>query len=59
MPGYKYFGKPSSSVKGKKGLGGVDFLVNEPLIDDIPITKRVKCNETIWLRIRNRSAVDL
>ena len=59
MPGYKWFGKPRESIKGKRGEGGVGFLVSEPLLDDVTIIKKVKCNETIWLRIRIRKGTDL
>ena len=59
MPGYKWFGKPRESIKGKRGEGGVGFLVSEPLLDDVTIIKKVKCNETIWLRIRIRKGADL
>ena len=59
VPGYKWFGKPRKSIKGKRGEGGVGFLVSELLIDDVTIIKDVKCNETIWLRIKIRSGVDL
>ena len=59
VPGYKWFGKPREGIKGKRGEGGVGFLVSEFLIDDVTIIKNVKCNETIWLRIRIRSSVDL
>ena len=59
MPGYKWFGKPRESIKGKRGEGGVGFLVSEPLLDDVTIIKKVKCNERIWLRIRIRKGADL
>ena len=59
VPGYKWFGKPRKGIKGKRGEGVVGFLANEPLIDDVPIVKEGKCNETIWLRIRTKKGVDL
>ena len=59
VPGYKWFGRPRENVKGKRGEGGVGFLVSEPLLDDVTIIKNVKCTETIWLRIRIRKRVDL
>ena len=59
VPGYKWFGKPRESIKGKRGEGGVGFLISEPLLDDVTIIKNVKCTETIWLRIRIRKRVDL
>ena len=59
VPGYKWFGKPRESIKGKRGEGGVGFLVGEPLLDDVVIMKNVKCSETIWLRIRIRKRADL
>ena len=39
MPGYKWFGKPREGIKGKRGEGGVGFLVSEPLLDDVTIIK--------------------
>ena len=59
VPGYKWFGKPRESIKDKRGEGGVSFLVSEPLHNDVTIIRKVKCNETIWLRIRIRQGVDL
>ena len=44
---------------GKRGEGGVGFLVSELLLDDVTITKKVKFNETIWLRTRIRKGADL
>ena len=35
------------------------ILVSETLLDDVTIIKNVKCSETIWLRIRIRTGVDL
>ena len=59
VPGYKWFGKPREGIKGKRGEGGVGFLVSELLMEDVTIIKNVKCNETIWLRIKILSGVDL
>ena len=59
VPGYKWFGKPREGIKGKRGEGGVGFLVSELLMEDVTIIKNVKCNETIWLRIKIVSGVDL
>ena len=59
VPGYKRFGKLRESIKGKRGEVGVGFLISEPLLDDVTIIKKVKCNETIWLRIRIIKGVDL
>ena len=52
VPGFKWFGKPRESNKGKRGEGGVGFLLSEPLLDDITIIKNFKCNEIIWLILR-------
>ena len=41
LRGYKWFGKPRESNKGKRGEGGVGFLISEPLLDDVTITKRL------------------
>ena len=59
VPGNKWFGKPRESIQGKRGEGGVGFLVSEPLLDDVTIIKKVKCNQTIWLSIRIRKGADL
>ena len=56
---YKWFGKPGEGIKGKHGEGGVGFLVSELLLHDGTIIKYVKCNETIWLRIKIRTSGDL
>ena len=45
------FGKPRERIKGKRGEGGVGFLVSEPLLDDVTIMEGVGCNETFWLRV--------
>ena len=46
MTDYKWFGKPRESINGKKrGDVGIDFLVGEPLLDDVTIIKWVNCNE--------------
>ena len=35
------------------------ILVKEPLLVDVTIITNVNCNETIWLRFRIRTGVDL
>ena len=59
VPGYKWVGRPRLGTKGKRGEGGVGFLVSEPLLDDATIIKNVKCSDTIWLKIKIRNSVDL
>ena len=34
-------------------------MLSELLIEDVTIIKNVKCKETIWLRIKNLSGIDL
>ena len=41
VPGYRWFGKPMESIKGKRKNVGVGFLISEPLLDDVTITKRL------------------
>ena len=59
MPGYKWFGKPWEGIKGKRGEGGVVFLVREPLLDDVTVVNNIKRNEAIWLKIRIRTGLGL
>ena len=40
VPGYKWFGKPREGIKGKRGEGGVGFLVSELLMEDVTIIKK-------------------
>ena len=62
VPGYKLFGrsrKGSSSSSSKWGEGGICFLASELLQDDVIIIKNVKCDDTICLRVRFGSSLDL
>ena len=56
VPSYKRFGKRREGIKGKRGEGdrGGFFLASEPILDDVTITEKVKCNQTKWLRLRIR-----
>ena len=41
MPDYKWFGIPRKGIEGKRGEGGIGFLVSELLVDDVVIIKGV------------------
>ena len=51
--------EPSQSRSCVLAWGGVGILVKERLLVDVTIITNVNCNETIRLRIRIRTGVDL
>ena len=52
IDGYKWFGKPRTSQRSQRGVGGIGFLVRECLVSEVEFITALVHEESVWMKVR-------
>ena len=51
---YNWFGNPRNNQTSQRGEGGVGFLVNKCLVEEVEHISNIKYEESLWIKIKGQ-----